>query len=102
MADPEPPAPPPPLHEIDGYHAATIDAIERWSRDVYPKLCTLLETVGAGEGPDQTLLWWNVSAHLYEQVQGDSDPGSAIARLAQMAAELLLSNAQHITERKYP
>lgn len=90
------------MHELDGYHAATIETIEQWARQVYPHHKAAIALLSKTGEADPTLLWWNVSYSLHETITGATDPSSATARLVQMTAELLLSHAQQIHERKYP
>lgn len=90
MTDPDPRvrrASAPPLHEMDGYHALTIQQIHSWIDNVYPT------TIQAN--PDRTRQWFDVSGHLFDMTINDPHQNEATARLAELAAELLLLHAEH-------
>lgn len=80
---------PPPLHEIDGHHAVILGAVRGWADTVYPEVIR--------QNPDRTRAWWQVSADLAAlTMQRHTDPVTAIAWLAEMTAELLLSHSENI------
>lgn len=79
----------PPLHQIDGAHAAVQEQIHRWISDVYPHSVQLF--------PDRTRRWLDTTVQLSALFFDGPDPRVGMGLLAQLAGELLLLHAEICT-----
>ncbi len=82
---------PPPLHELDAHHAVTLQAIDRWVREVYPSVHVTEH--------DRTRQWNNCAVTLFQTLAVNTDQSKAVAYLSQVCAELLLAHAERVTGR---
>lgn len=83
---------PPPLHQLDGYHAMTLQQITAWVEQVYPTVVV--------ENKDRARQWFDVAVNLFELTVNEPNLEESISRLAELAAELLLAHAEHQIGRK--
>lgn len=96
MTDPDPDRlPPEVLAIVDGGHAQTIDYIDQWVRAVYPEILTAHPT-------DRTLRYFHTAEHLFGITITDPEAPTAVARLANLAAELLLRAAENTHNTESP
>lgn len=85
-----------PLHSMDGDHARIIQAVQDWTRNVYPG-AVMLQT-------DRTKLWWMLSGSLLAAAEKSypDNPPEALASLAALCAEAMLAYSECATGKVPP